>query len=195
MTIVNCFSEKSETFKKKAHRMSAFWTNKGYTVLVLDEAHVHVRIVPKRTWSRQKNPSITTKGMWGNKRVTIMGVIGKDETHYFDFYDSGNWDNTKDFLLKVYEQFGPVLIFMDNAPYHKKREIKSLTRKLEGKIQIRFLPTYTPELSPIEPQWISCKNWVNSTPLKGLAQLGNGLQTAINQGVIKIVKLYDCYIA
>ncbi len=52
-----------------------------------------------------------------------MGVIGKDETHYFDFYDSGNWDNTKDFLLKVYEQFGPVLIFMDNAPYHKKREI------------------------------------------------------------------------
>ncbi len=108
--------EKSETLKK-AHRMSAFWTNKGYTVLVLDEAHVHVRIMPKRTWSRQKNPSISTKGMWGNKRVTIMGVIRKDVAHYFDFYDSGNWDNTKDFLLKVYEQFGPVLIFMDNGTW------------------------------------------------------------------------------
>ena len=175
--------------------MSTYWANKGYAVLVQDEAHVQLKIVPKRTWSRQKNPTITTKGMWGNKRVTIMGVIGKDGAHYFDFYDSGNWENTKDFLLKVYEPFGPTLIFMDNASYHKKREIKALTRKLKGKIQIRFLPTYTPELSPIEPQWIGCKNWVNSTPLEDLVQLSNGLQTAINQGIIKIVKLYDCYTA
>ena len=82
---------------------------------------------------------------------------------------------------------------MDDYSYHKKHEIKSLTCKLEGKIQIRFLPTYTPELNPIEPQWTGCKKWVNSTPLKNLEHLANGLQTAINQGVIKIVKLYDCY--
>ena len=84
---------------------------------------------------------------------------------------------------------------MDDYSYHKKREIKSLTRKLEGKIQIRFLPTYAPELNPIEPQWAGCKKWANSAPLRGLMELGNGLQTAINQGVIKIVKLYDCYTA
>ena len=82
---------------------------------------------------------------------------------------------------------------MDDYSYHKKREIKSLTRKLKGKIQIRFLPTYAPELNPIEPQWAGCKKWANSAPLRGLMELGNGLQTAINQGVIKIVKLYDCY--
>lgn len=49
-----------------------------------------------------------------------MGVIVKDGVYYFDFYNSGNWINTKDFLLKVFKQFGPVLIFMDNASYHKK---------------------------------------------------------------------------
>ena len=187
--------EEREEFKKKAHRMTAFWTNRGYAVLVQDEAHVYLKIVPKRTWSRQKKPVISTKGMWGNKRVTIMGVIGKDGTHYFDLYDSGNWENTKKFLLKVHEQFGPVLIFMDNASYHKKREIRALTRKFEGKIQVRFLLPYTPELSPIEPQWTGCKKWVNSTPLENLAHLSKGLKTAINQGVVKIVKLHDYYIA
>ena len=72
----------------------------------------------------------------------------------------------------------------------KKREIRALTRKLREYTDQMFTHR-TSELSPIEPQWIGCKNWVNSTPLKKLVQLGNRLQTAINQGIIKIVKIYD----
>ena len=175
--------------------MTKHWTSQGYTVLVQDEAHVQLKITPRKTWTREKNPIISTKGMWGNKRVTIMGVIGKDGISYFDFYDSGNWDNTKDFLLKVFKQFGLVLVFMDNASYHKKHELRALTRETNGKMQFRFLPKYTPELNPIESQWKGCKDWVHSTPLKDTKHLADGLQTAIKQGVIKIVKLYDCYVA
>ena len=35
--------------KKKAHRAATYWTNKGYTVLVQDEAHVQMKIVPRKT--------------------------------------------------------------------------------------------------------------------------------------------------
>ena len=186
--------EERETFKKKAHRMSAFWGGRGYTVLVEDEAHIRLKIVPRTTWSREKNPVISTRGMWGSKRVTIMGVIGRDGAHYFGFYDAGNWENTRDFLLKVHEQFGPVLIFMDHASYHQERNLNALTRETCGGMQFRFLPRYTPELNPIETQWSGCKDWVYSTPLKDPKHLARGLGGAIKRNIVKIAKLHDCYI-
>lgn len=69
----------------------------------------------------------------------------------------------------------------------------ALTRKTVGKTQFRFLAKYTPELNPIEPQWISCKDWIHSMPLKDVEHLAARLKTAISQGIIKIVKLYDFY--
>ena len=138
----------STRYLKKAHRMSVFWINGGYAVLVQDESHVQLKIVPKRTWNRQKNTSISTKVMWGNKSHH-NGRHWQRRDALFWLYNSGNWKNTKDFLLKVYEQFGPVLIFMNNYYYHKKREIKALTRKLKGNIQIRCLPTERQNSAPL----------------------------------------------
>ena len=115
--------EEVEAFKKKAQRMATHWSRKGHRILVMDEAHVHLKIVPRTTWTRAKNPTIPTSGMWDRGRVTIMGVIGDDGLNYFDFCDTGNWENTKMFLLKVYAEFGRTLIFMDNASYHIAREL------------------------------------------------------------------------
>ena len=186
--------EEREAFKKKAHRMPAYWCNGGHTVLAEDEAHVHLKIVPRRTWSGERNPAISTKGMWGGRRVTIMGVIGRDGIHHLGFYDAGNWENTKRFLLDVHGKFGPVLIFMDNARYHQEYNLRALTRQTDGEMQFRFLPKYTPELNPIETQWPGCKKWIYSTPLKDSEHLARGLGGAIRRNIVKISKLHEYYI-
>ena len=159
-----------------------------------DEAHVQLKIVPRTTWSRARNPAMSTGGMWGRKSVTITGAMGGDGEHYFGFYDAGNWENARDFLLRVYERFGPVLIFMDNASYHQKRNLGALARETGGGMQFRFLPKYTPELNPIETQWSGCKDWIHGTPLRDAAHLARGLDGAIRRNIIKIARLHDCYI-
>ena len=186
--------EEIEAFKKKAQRMATHWGRKGHRILVMDEAHVHLKIVPRTTWTRAKNPTIPTSGMWDRGRVTIMGVIGDDGLNYFDFCDTGNWDNTRMFLLKVYAEFGRTLIFMDNASCHIAGELEKITRQTGGGMQFRFLPKYTPELSPIETQWIPCKNWIYSTPLKDARHLAMGLKGAISRGIVGIVKMHADYV-
>ena len=40
---------------------------------------------------------------------------------------------------------------MDNAPYNKSNQVRDLAREL--KIKILYLPTYSPNLNPIERLW------------------------------------------
>ena len=61
-------------------------------------------------------------------------------------------------------------------------------------MQFRFLPKYTPELSPIETQWVPCKNWIYSTPLKDAGHLARGLKGAISRGIVRIVKMHEYYV-
>ena len=115
--------------------------------MVMDEVRARLKIVHRTTQAREKNPVIPTSGMWDGGRVTIMGAMGDDGLNYFDFCNTGNWDNTKMFLLRMYAEFGRALIFMDNASYHIAGELKKITYQTNGEMQFRFLPKYTPELA------------------------------------------------
>ena len=49
---------------------------------------------------------------------------------------------------------GPVII-MDNAPFHNSRKIRELIEK--AGCELLFLPTYSPDLNPIEHWWQKVK--------------------------------------
>ena len=44
---------------------------------------------------------------------------------------------------------------MDNAPFHKSRKIKELIEK--AGCELLYLPTYSPDLNPIEHWWHKVK--------------------------------------
>ena len=46
-----------------------------------------------------------------------------------------------------------MLIFVDNASYHKSAKVKKFLESLDGDIILEYLPPYTPELNPIEILW------------------------------------------
>ena len=47
------------------------------------------------------------------------------------------------------------VIVMDNAPFHNSRKIRELIEKAE--CELLFLPTYSPDLNPIEHWWNKVK--------------------------------------
>ena len=56
-----------------------------------------------------------------------------------------------DKIEKAYPAKRKIHIFLDNARYYKNQSVKNY---LEGsKIQLHFLPPYSPNLNPIERLW------------------------------------------
>ena len=46
-----------------------------------------------------------------------------------------------------------ILLVLDNARYHKAKELKQFFLKRKDKLELLFLPPYSPDLNPIEIEW------------------------------------------
>ncbi|MHB9291255.1 hypothetical protein Holit_00328 [Hollandina sp. SP2] len=63
-------------------------------------------------------------------------------------------------------------VIMDNASFHRKKELKEIGSK--ANVGLLFLPPYSPDFNPIEKDWSNMKrNLRDTAPLYGL------LETAI----------------
>ena len=47
----------------------------------------------------------------------------------------------------------PVFLVLDGGSYHRSRPVKDYVASLGGKLQLFFLPPYSPELNPDEQVW------------------------------------------
>jgi transposase len=63
-------------------------------------------------------------------------------------------------------------IIMDRASFHRKKQLKEICVK--GKINLLFLPAYSPDFNPIEKDWANMKRALRDT-----APLCDLLQTAV----------------
>jgi transposase len=66
----------------------------------------------------------------------------------------------KDLMLAYFSQVLPKLkpgsiIVMDNASFHKSKELRDLFRRFN--IELLYLPPYSPDLNPIEKIWGNIK--------------------------------------
>jgi transposase len=60
-------------------------------------------------------------------------------------------------LENAYPTMHKVHVFCDNAPYHRNKQVKEYLQT--SKIQLHFLPPYSPNLNPIERLW----KWMKET--------------------------------
>lgn len=95
------------------------------------------------------------KFFWSNKKITVFGALKDTGELFCEDFDGQNSLTYKAFLsdfidtLKKNKKY--VFIF-DNAAYHKTNVIKNYLSRFKN-IKVQFLPTYCPELNPIETCW------------------------------------------
>jgi transposase len=63
-------------------------------------------------------------------------------------------------------------IIMDRASFHRKKQLEEMCVK--AKVNLMFLPAYSPDFNPIEKDWANMKNALRDT-----APLCDLLQTAV----------------
>ncbi len=128
-------------------------------LLAQDESRFSSETPRVTSWS-QTGSSVVYSGYRYGTSLNCFGSLNLQTGELTSsFHDKGNWKTTIEHLKVVrknYDKNLPLFIFMDNAPWHKKDEVKIYCKK--NNITLLFLPPYAPEYNPIERVWSFLKN-------------------------------------
>ena len=106
-----------------------------------------------RTWAPRGNtPVIQFHFNWNHVSI----IAGLTRSNYlFRLYDGSiGKEQVVEFLkaLKAHLKV-PLLIFWDGARPHHSKLVRDYLDSLAGHIQVEFLPSYAPDLNPVEYLW------------------------------------------
>jgi transposase len=91
------------------------------------------------------------------KSTSYFGGVRVDDGTFvccqFDVFDAESFMVFLKNLLKYRGRGKKALVILDNARYHHAEELSEWLEKHRNKIELLFLPPYSPELNPIERVW------------------------------------------
>lgn len=114
-----------------------------------------------RTWApRGKQPKIKTTGK--RKGLKMFGAIGffDGSFHYMECEEKFNGQSYILFLKQLMMKFTcPVILIEDGATYHRSGIVNTFKTqmKVEGRLFVHRLPSYSPDYNPIEKLWKNTK--------------------------------------
>ena len=102
----------------------------------------------KQPFIKQKQKKRERKTLFGCVEPTTGKVITSVE-------ERGNTVTFFKFLIKVTIQYPnqKVVMVLDNVKYHHAIRLKPILEKYKHKIELVYLPAYSPDLNPIERIW------------------------------------------
>ena len=148
----------------------------------MDEAGIDNRLY--RAYARSLRGVKVYASVSGKKRerVSMIGALVKDSfIAPMTFKGACNQDVFNAWLESVLlPELSPgMTIVMDNAAFHKSPQTKSLIQK--AGCFLKFLPSYSPDLNPIEHCWHKLKALLKPLVQKGRKNIQTLLNTALRQ--------------
>ena len=169
-----------------------------------DESGFSMRVIRRKSW-RKKGKKKKITGQRRKGRVNVMGGLrysdkkricyfiekGESETFYNkitslneavknEWVNQGNQESD-------FADYGPrVIVILDNASFHKKKEIIEKMESEMPNIILEYLPEYSPDYNLIELVWHSTKEYVAHRLFKSVQELEKTLDKLLNQGELKI---------
>jgi len=115
-----------------------------------------------KTWfERGKQRIIPTYGK--HKGVKLLGVLNYETGHVYcieeEKYDAEVFMNFLQKVLKLYPT-GRIVMILDNARIHHAKMLEPFLQENRERLQLVFLPPYSPKLNLIEGLWGWLKNEV-----------------------------------
>lgn len=151
----------------------------GYEIVAIDEAGFQLSTSYKKIWFPRGE---TPRGafFWSNKKLITFGVLTSDHKFYYDFYVGQNSFTFMCFLRGLLEKLNPkkkYVLILDNAGFHKTQCVKNLLEEYSEWICVEHIPSYSPELNPIETCWKVTKNAVTKSQyFTNLHEMQSGLE-------------------
>ncbi len=131
----------------------------GATIYFLDEAGVRSDHHAGTTWAPVgQTPVVPTTG--ARYQVNLISAITTQGTLRFAAYHGRlNADRFVEFCQRLlHDTPGPVYLVLDSHPAHRAWRTKEFVLSTQGRLQLFFLPYYSPELNPDEWVWKNVKH-------------------------------------
>ncbi|MGB3651153.1 MAG: IS630 family transposase [Rivularia sp. (in: cyanobacteria)] len=194
--------EKRKLFKEKLSEYLRITkiTPELLQVWFWDESGFSLRVIRRKTWGRKGQRKKVT-GQRRRGRVNIMGGLRYHDKKRINFViKKGNADVfyeqlklLNNFLLKewmeqgnkieYFNDYSPrVVIILDNASFHKRKDILEKIEAEMPNIILEFLPPYSPDYNLIELVWHSAKEYIAHRLFESVEQLEELLNKLLNQG-------------
>ncbi len=128
-------------------------------VYFLDESAVRSDHHAGTSWSpKGKTPVVRTTG--ARFSLNIIGAISPQGEFRFMLYEkSMNAQRFIEFLKRLLnDEPRRIFLIVDGHPVHRSRAVKKFVESTQGRLELHFLPPYSPEVNPIEQVWNHAKN-------------------------------------
>ena len=157
-------------------------------------------MIRRKTWGRKGHRKKVT-GQRRRGRVNIMGGLRYHDKKRINFViKKGNADVFYEqikllnvFLLQEWIEQGnkaenftkcsaKIIIILDNASFHKRKDILEKIEAEMPNIILEFLPPYSPDYNLIELVWHSAKQYIVHRLFESVEQLQELLNKLLNEG-------------
>lgn len=124
-------------------------------MLYLDECEVHLHPTLTKVWTlKGTRPVVPAAG--ANQRLCVYGSFNYRTGHvHYMIHPKKNAKRFAQFLSQLLsintKRF--LILVLDNASYHRTREILDILTEHENHVFVVWLPKYSPELNLIEGLW------------------------------------------
>jgi transposase len=138
-----------------------------------DEAGVRSDAHSGKTWAaRGKTPVVSTTGARFGCNM-ISAISPKGAMRFMLIKGSVTADVFVDFLKRLIHHWPrSIFLVIDSHPVHRSVIVSKFVASTEGRLQLFYLPPYSPELNPNEQVWNHLKNHgVGRQPVTGPDQL------------------------
>lgn len=132
---------------------------RGATIFFADEASVRTDFHSGTTWAPiGETPVVESSG--DRKSIMMISAVSPRGELRFHIHDgSFKAEHFIEFCKQLIKDAGSdVFLIVDNSPVHTAGKVKDFVKSTEGKLQLYFLPPYSPELNPDEWVWKNVKS-------------------------------------
>jgi transposase len=125
-------------------------------ILFEDEFSLSNTATLSHSWSpRGKQPVIKSKQNKRERQTTFGSYNIRTGQMVINFADKGNYKSFKKHVknvMKTYLNAPKIILVLDNVRYHHAKLLNIFLEK-NTKLEIIYLPPYSPDLNPIERAW------------------------------------------
>jgi transposase len=127
-----------------------------------DECHFQRCTTIIRSWyPKGSAPEIPSPAV--KEKVSIMGAVSTTGRLITMEASIFNADSFKGFVQKILRESPrskKIILVLDNARFHHARANREYLKSVKERIELMFLPPYSPELNPIELFWKTTRRHV-----------------------------------
>ncbi len=136
--------------KAKAH---------GAVIAFLDESAVRSDHHAGTTWAKTgQTPVVRTTGARFSLNM-VGAVTARGDFRFMTYAGTMNAKVFIRFLKRLaHDSERPVYLVLDNHPVHKSKAVRTFVESQQGRLELHFLPPYSPELNPVEQIWRHAKS-------------------------------------